>query len=82
MKYRKDMYSLETRYHQIRQQLKSFARLHLDREPSLFLFNLLERFHQKAATFFRRGKPEVWAGALVYLIARLNYWFSRFIVKV
>lgn len=65
------------RVNQIRGLLLPFCERYLDEELTGFVFNLLEKLRRKCPLSILRGRPEIWAAAIVYEIARLNFLFDK-----
>ena len=42
-----------------------------------YSYNLLGRLQRKRKIDITKGKKEIWAGAIVYLIARMNFLFDK-----
>lgn len=65
------------RLNEIRNLLFPFCAEYLNDELTGYLMNLLERLGWKRIISITRGKPEIWAAAIVYVIARLNFLFDK-----
>jgi len=65
------------RINEIGELLIPFCTEHLNDELTDYVMNLLERLGRKRVISITRGKPEIWAAAIVYVIARLNFLFDR-----
>jgi len=59
----------------IEELLKAFSTL-LDAETTGFTRKLLDRLARKRKLDLSRGRKEIWAAAIVYVIARLNFLFD------
>lgn len=59
----------------VEELLKAFSTL-LDAETTGFARELLDRLARKSKLDLSRGREEIWAAALVYVIARLNFLFD------
>jgi hypothetical protein len=57
--------------------LEEFSKKHLSPELSVFVFKLWEQIGKKRTYIITGGKREVWASAVVYVIARLNFLFDK-----
>ncbi|MBW2039466.1 MAG: hypothetical protein JRI46_07720 [Deltaproteobacteria bacterium] len=57
--------------------LEEFSKQHLSLELSGFVFKLWEQIGKKRNYIITGGKKEVWASAVVYVIARLNFLFDK-----
>ena len=65
------------RLNEIRNLLLPFCTEHLNEELTGYVMNLLERLGRKRVISITRGRPKIWAAAIVYVIARLNFLFDR-----
>jgi len=65
------------RTNEIRNLLLPFCTEHLNEDLTGYMMNLLERLGRKRVVSIIRGKPEIWAAAIVYVIARLNFLFDK-----
>ena len=61
---------------EIGELLESFCSRFLDAETSGFTRKLLARVTRKRKLDLSRGRKEIWAAAIVYVIARLNFMFD------
>jgi hypothetical protein len=57
--------------------LEEFSKHYLSPELSGFVFKLWEQIGKKRNYIITGGKKEVWASAVVYVIARLNFLFDK-----
>lgn len=57
--------------------VEPFCQQHLDAELSACTLKLCETLGRKRLLDISRGKKEIWAGAIVYVIARLNFLFDK-----
>lgn len=57
--------------------LEGFCKEHLNPELSGYAFTLWEHLGRKRTFSITGGKKEVWASAVIYVIARLNFLFDR-----
>ena len=62
---------------QVRQLLEKFSEKHLKGEHSQYIFKLWEQVGRKRNYIITGGAAEVWATAVVYVIAGLNFLFDR-----
>ena len=62
---------------QVRQLLEKFSEEHLSGEHSQYIFKLWEQVGRKRNYIITGGAAEVWAAAVVDVIAGLNYLFDR-----
>lgn len=62
---------------QVRQLLDKFSEEHLNGEYSQYIFKLWEQVGRKRNYIITGGAAEVWAAAVVDVIAGLNYLFDR-----
>jgi len=65
------------RIEDVRILLQEFAKTHLTPELTDYVFRLWDQIGRKRNYVITGGKPEVWASATVYVIARLNFLFDR-----
>jgi hypothetical protein len=65
------------RLNEIRNLLLPFCTEHLNEELTGYVMSLLEKLGRKRVISITRGKPEIWAAAIVYVIARLNFLFDK-----
>jgi hypothetical protein len=61
----------------VRELLEKFSGEHLNAEFSQYVLKLWEQIGRKRDYVITRGAAEVWAAAVVYVIARLNFLFDR-----
>ena len=57
--------------------LDGFSREHLTPELAGYVRKLWEQIGRKRNYVITGGKPEVWASAVIYVIARVNFLFDR-----
>jgi hypothetical protein len=62
---------------EIKNMLKAFSEKHLAEELYGYCIKLLEKLARKRTFSIAKGKPEVWAASIVYVIARLNFLFDK-----
>ena len=62
---------------EIRELIEGFCSEYLDSEYKKFSVNLLEKLSRKKTYSITRGKEEIWASSIIYVIARLNFLFDR-----
>jgi len=65
------------RIEDVRVLLQEFAKTHLTPELTEYVLRLWEQIGRKRNYLITGGKPEVWASATIYVIARLNFLFDR-----
>ena len=65
------------RVNELRNLLLPFCTQNLNEELTGYVINLLERLGRKRVISITRGRPEIWAAAIVYVIARLNFLFDK-----
>lgn len=65
------------RHYEIATLLNGFADKHLDKELKSFCIELLDRLARKRAVSILSGKREIWAAAIVCVIARLNFLYDK-----
>lgn len=61
---------------EIKKLLAEFSTQYLTEELAGYVFVLLEKLGRKRTYSLTRGKPGIWASAIVYVIARLNFLFD------
>jgi hypothetical protein len=61
----------------IKELVKGFCMAHLNEELTGYALKLCETLGRKRNISITRGKGEIWAAAIVYVIARLNFLFDR-----
>jgi len=64
------------RLEQMKTLVKGFCETHLNKELTGYALNLCETLGRKRKIPITRGKIEIWAAAVVYVIARLNFLFD------
>ncbi len=67
----------QQRIAEVQKVLAEFAKEHLSPELSQYVFRLWEKIGRKRNYVITGGKKEIWASAVVYVIARLNFLFDR-----
>ena len=65
------------RIEDVRLLLQEFAKAYLTPELTDYVLLLWEQIGRKRNYVITGGKPEIWASATVYVIARLNFLFDR-----
>ncbi|MFC1643498.1 DUF6398 domain-containing protein [Chlamydiota bacterium] len=65
------------RFEEVKKLLLDFSKIHLDNEITGYVFKLWEKLMRKRTLSIERGAKEVWAAAVVCVIARLNFLFDR-----
>ena len=65
------------RLEQIMELVKGFCEAHLNEELTGYALKLWETLGRKRKISLARGGKEIWAAAIVYVIARLNFLFDR-----
>lgn len=66
----------QARIDEVQELLDAFSKEHLTRELTEYLQALWEKVARKRTYVITGGKKEIWASALVYVIARLNFLFD------
>jgi len=61
----------------IKGMIRAFGKAHLDTDLTGYVLELLDRIQAEPTLSLKRGRPEIWAAAMVYVIARLNFLFDR-----
>ncbi|MCX5919680.1 MAG: DUF6398 domain-containing protein [Deltaproteobacteria bacterium] len=67
----------QRRIQEVRSLLDQFSKQHLSPQLSQYVFELWEQIGRKRNYIITGGKKEVWASAVVYVIARLNFLFDK-----
>ena len=69
----------QTRIDEVKHLLAEFVRQHLASAPELagYIERLWDQIGRKRNYVITGGTPEVWAAAVVYVVARLNFLFDR-----
>ena len=57
--------------------IKDFCMEFFDEELANYAFKLLRTVSRKSKLNIARGKVEIWAAAIVYVISRLNFLFDK-----
>ena len=63
------------RLEQIKELVKGFCAMHLNEELAGYALKLCETLGRRQKISITKGKKEIWAAAIVYVIARLNFFF-------
>ena len=66
----------ESRKSEIRDLIDAFLAEHLNDEYAAYCRRLLERIASSRMLSISRGRPEIWAAAIIWVIARLNFLFD------
>jgi len=61
----------------IKKLIQPFYSQYLNDELTGYVMKLCDRLGRKRTISITRGKPEIWAAAIVYVIARLNFLFDK-----
>jgi hypothetical protein len=64
------------RINEIKALIEPFSYLYLSDELKGYVINLCDRLGRKRTISITRGKPEIWAASIIYVIARLNFLFD------
>jgi len=67
----------QARIEEVRVLLNAFSQEHLSSDLSDYVHKLWEKIGRKRTYVITGGKKEIWASAVVYVIARLNFLFDR-----
>lgn len=62
---------------EIKNMLKEFSTKHLNDELHGYAIRLLEKLARKRTLSITKGKREIWAASIIYVIARLNFLFDK-----
>ncbi|GEM_PF-829875 len=73
----KDNGTRARRVAQVRSLIEEFGRARLDEQHTGFALRLCDRIARMRKLNLQRGRVEIWAAAIVYVIARLNFLFDR-----
>jgi hypothetical protein len=65
------------RLEQIKELVKGFCTMYLAEELAGYALKLCETLGRRQKISITKGKKEIWAAAIVYVIARLNFLFDR-----
>ena len=65
------------RIQEVRSLLDEFSKQHLSPQLSQYVIKLWDQIGRKRNYIITEGKKEVWASAVVYVIARLNFLFDK-----
>ena len=65
------------RFSEVAALLEQFGQTHLDPELTVFTLELWRRLCRRQTLDCGRGKPQIWAAAVVHVIARINFLFDR-----
>ena len=57
--------------------IEAFGKQHLDDELTGYALKLCDTLSRKRKLNITRGKKEIWAAAIVYVIARMNFLFDK-----
>ena len=64
------------RLNDIKALVRGFCKQHLDNELCGYALELCEMLGRKRKISITRGKKEIWAASIIYVIARLNFLFD------
>lgn len=64
------------RLDEIKELVLAFCQDHLNEELAVYALKLCETLDRKRKISITRGKKEIWAASIVYVIARLNFLFD------
>jgi hypothetical protein len=67
----------QQRIKEVQALLEDFSKRHLSSELSNYVFLLWAKLGRKRNYVITSGKNEIWAAAVVYVIARLNFLFDK-----
>ena len=65
------------RFSEVAELLQQFGQTHLDAELTSFTIELWQRICRRQTMDCRRGKPNIWAAAVIHVIARINFLSDR-----
>jgi len=64
------------RIQEIKELVQAFCNRHLNEELTGYALKLCDKLGRKRTLSIVRGRKEIWAAAIVYVIARLNFLFD------
>lgn len=67
----------EKRVQEVEELITKFCETHLTSEFQVFSLNLWRKLARKPNFPITGGKKEIWAAAIIYIIARLNFLFDK-----
>src|SRR4030067_3198853 len=67
----------QNRINEIKELLERFGDDNLTQEVKTYVLRLLEQLAKKRNCDVTKGKKEIWASAIVCVIARLNFLFDQ-----
>jgi len=67
----------EARVLEIKEIVHNFSDQYLNEDLEYYAQNLVENLARKRKFNILRGKKEIWAAAVIYVIARINFLFDR-----
>lgn len=62
---------------EIRTMIKSFCKTYLNEELEGYAIRLCDELGRKRKINILRGKKEIWAASIIYVISRLNFLFDK-----
>jgi hypothetical protein len=68
--------SKQERMSALKQSIRFFSKAHLNQELEGYAIKLVDTMHDNEYIDLTRGKVEIWASAVIYVIARLNFLFD------
>lgn len=67
----------EARIMEIKEMIRNFCDEYLNDEMESYALKLTENIGRKRKIDILRGKKEIWAASIIYVIARINFLFDR-----
>ena len=67
----------QNRIDEVRVLLETFGKEHLAQEFGTYVMRLWDQLTRKRTCDITKGKKEIWASAVIYVIARLNFLFDK-----
>lgn len=64
-------------YNEMKQHIQYFCRKYLNPELEAYALKLLDTVMRSRKLNISRGKKEIWAASIIYVIARLNFLFDN-----
>jgi hypothetical protein len=67
----------QERVEEIKEMVQAFCRKYLDEDLAGYSLKLCDTLGRKRTLDIGRGRKEIWAAAVIYVIARLNFLFDK-----
>lgn len=62
---------------ELKKQIDAFCQQHLNEDYRGYANTLCDRLGRKRKIDITKGKPEIWAASIIYVIARVNFLFDK-----